>query len=170
MSQLLPSHLFICFIDSSLHISNFLWDFMYCFRYLPGLSKTVKSDIYHCNSESMRRPVDTYSRDVVSTYKTLVSHWPDFSVEELAGKPFDGVQPFFLTPKLKVKKSDSVWFLKMPVGKNTLSKICKELIEGAGIDAGGRVFSNKTPRRIGISRMEDAHVPVEKGMRITGHR
>ena len=63
-----------------------------------------------------------------------------------------------------------MWFLKTAVGKNTLSKICKDLIEGARIDPKGRVFSNKTPRRIGISRMEDANVPVEKGMRITGHK
>jgi hypothetical protein len=63
-----------------------------------------------------------------------------------------------------------VWFLKTPVGKNTLSKISKELIEGAGIKAKGRVFSNKTPRLIGISRMEVAHVPVKKGMRIMGHK
>ena len=143
---------------------------MYCFRYLPGLLKIVKSNIYHCNSEAIHRPVDTYSPDIVKTYKTLVSHWPEFFVEELVVKPFDVVQPFFLTPKLKVKKSDSVWFLKTPVGKNTLSKICKELIEGARIDAERRVFSNKTPRRIGILRMEDAHVLVKKGMLITGHR
>jgi hypothetical protein len=130
----------------------------------------MKSDIFHCNSEAIRKHVDTYSKDVVNTYKTLVSHWPLFSAEDLAGKPYYGVQPFFLTPKLKLKKNDDVWFLKIPVGKTSLSKICKELIEGAGIDAKGRVFSNKTPRRIGISRMEDAHVPVEKGMHITGHK
>jgi hypothetical protein len=76
-----------------------------------------------------------YSPDVIRTYKALISHWLEFSVEELAVKPFDGVQPFFLTPKLKLKSSDSVWFLKTPVGKNTLNKICKELIEGAGIEA-----------------------------------
>jgi hypothetical protein len=130
----------------------------------------VKSDIYHCNSEAMRKPIDTYFPYVIRTYKALVSHWPEFSVEELAVKPFDGVQPFFLTPKLKLKSSNSVWFLKTPVGKNTLNKICKELIEGVGIKAKGRVFSNKTPRRIGISRMEAVYVPIEKGMYIMGHR
>jgi hypothetical protein len=130
----------------------------------------VKSDIYYCNSEAMQKPVDMYSPDVIRTYKAVVSHWPEFSAEELAVKPFNGIQPFFLTPKLKLKSSDSVWFLKTPVEKNTLSKICKELIEGAGIEAKGRMFSNKIPRRIGISRMEATHVPIEKGMRITGHR
>jgi hypothetical protein len=113
----------------------------------------VKSDIYHCNSEAMRKPIDTYSPDVSRSYKALASHWPEFSVEELVVKPFDGVQPFFLTPKLKLKNSESVWFLKTLVGKNKLSKICKELIEGAGIEAKGRVLSNKIPRHIGISRM-----------------
>ena len=106
----------------------------------------MKTDIYHCNSEAMRKPVDTYSKDVVNTYKTLVSHWPEFTAEDLEGKPFNGVQPFFLTPRLKIKKNENVWFLKTAVGKNTLSKICKELIEAAGIDPKGRVFSNKTPR------------------------
>jgi hypothetical protein len=101
----------------------------------------------------------------------LVSHWPEFSADDLNVKPFDGVQPFFLIPKHKVKMTNTVWFLKTPVGKNTLGRICKDLIDGtAGIEANGRVFSNKTPRRIGISQMEDAYIPVEKAMRITGHR
>ena len=129
-------------------------NFLYCIaiiKYLPGLSKTVKFYIYHCNSEAMWKLVDTYFKDVVNTYKTLVSHWPGFTSEDLEGKPFYGVQPFFLTLRLKIKKNENVWFLKIVVGKNTLSKICKDLIEGAGIDPKGRVFSNKTPRQIGIS-------------------
>jgi hypothetical protein len=56
----------------------------------------------------MCKPVDTYSKDVVNTYKTLVSHWPEFSAEDLAVKPFDGVQPFFLIPKLKPKKNNNI--------------------------------------------------------------
>jgi hypothetical protein len=47
----------------------------------------------------------------------------------------------------------------------------KTLVEGTvGIKLEGHTFTNKTPRRIGISRMEEGLVPVEKGMRITGHR
>jgi hypothetical protein len=119
----------------------------------------------------MRKPVDTYSPNVVNTYKVLVSHWPEFSADDLNVKPFNGVQPFFLTPKQKIKTIDTVWFLKTPIGKNTLGHICKDLIKGiAGIEANVRIFSNKTPRRIGISRIKDAYVPIEKGMRITGHR
>ena len=139
-------------------------------RYTPGLSKTVKTDIYHCNSESMRKPVDCYSEDVLQTYKTLTAHWPMFNADELAVFP-NSVQPIFLTPKLKIKKNEDVWFLKTPVGKNTLSQTVKQIILSTlGIDPKGRTFLNKTPRRIGISHMEDAQVPVEKGMRITGHR
>ena len=102
------------------------------FRYLPGLSKTVKSDIYYYNSEAMRKPVDMYSLDVIRTYKVLVSHWLEFSIEELAMKPFNGIHHFFLTPKLKLKSSDSVWFLKTLVEKNTLSKICKNWLNARG--------------------------------------
>lgn len=56
-------------------------------------------------------------------------------MDDLAGKPFYNVQPFFLTLKLKVKKNNNVWFLKTLVGKNSPSKICKELIEGTSIEA-----------------------------------
>jgi hypothetical protein len=117
-----------------------------CFcRYTPGLSKTVKTDIYHCNSESMRKPVDCYLDDVLQTYKTLTAHWPVFTLEELA--VFSGsVQPFFLTPKLKVKKSDNMWFLKTLVGKNTLGQKVKQIILATPeIEPKGRNFSNKKP-------------------------
>jgi hypothetical protein len=118
----------------------------------------------------MRKPVDCYSEDVLQTYKTLTAHWPVFNTNELAVFP-SSVQPFFLTPKLKIKKNDDVWFLKTPMGKNTLGQTVKQIILSTpGIEPKGRTFSNKTPHRIGISRMEEAQVLVEKGMRITGHR
>ena len=118
----------------------------------------------------MRKPVDCYSEDVLQTYKTLTVHWPVFNVDELVVFP-NSVQPFFLTPKLKIKNNEDVWFLKTPVGKNTLGQTVKQIILSTpGIDPKGRTFSNKTPRHIGISRMEEAQVPVEKGMCITSHR
>ena len=77
----------------------------------------------------------------------------------------------FLVPKPKIKKLDSVWFLKSPVGKNPLGKTVKSLVEGTPeINSVGRSFTNKTARRIGITRMEEGMVPVEKGMLVTGHR
>jgi hypothetical protein len=118
----------------------------------------------------MRKPVDCYSQDVLETYKTLTVHWPIFSSDELA--IFAGsVQPFFLTPKLRVKKNDDVWFLKTPVRKNSLGQTVKSIILSIlGIEPKGRTFSNKTLRHIGISRMEEAQVPIEKGIHITSHR
>jgi hypothetical protein len=81
------------------------------------------------------------------------------------------LQPLFLTSKSRFKVTDPVWFQKFPVGKNTLGKTVKTLVEGTpSINKEGRTFTNKTPRRIGISRIEEGLVPVEKGMRITGHR
>jgi hypothetical protein len=103
-------------------------------------------------------------------YKTITAHWPFFSSDDLA--IFAGsVQPIFFTPKLRVKRNDDVWFLKTPIGKNTLGQMIRSIILSTpGIEPKGRTFSNKTPRRIGISRMEEAQVPIEKGMLITGHR
>jgi hypothetical protein len=61
--------------------------------------------------------------------------------------------------------------IKSPVGKNPLGRTIKTLIEGMPeINNEGHIFTNKTVRRIGISRMEEGMVPVEKSMRITGHR
>jgi hypothetical protein len=100
----------------------------------------------------------------------LVSYWLEFSAEDLRVKPFDGVKPFLLTLKLKLKRDDSIWFLKTPIGKNSLSRICKDLIEGTTrIKSKGCIFSNKTPRYIGILRMKHAQFPVEKGICITRH-
>jgi hypothetical protein len=77
----------------------------------------------------------------------------------------------FLVSKPKFKKSDSIWFLKSPMGKNPLGRTVKTLVEGTpGINTEGRTFTNKAARRIGITRMEEEMVPIEKGMRITRHR
>lgn len=52
-----------------------------------------------------------------------------------------------------------------------LGRFVKTLIESCdSIVFYGRHFTNKTPTKIGISRMEEAAVLVEKGMKITGHR
>jgi hypothetical protein len=50
-----------------------LMSFYHC-RYTLDLSKTVKTDIYYYNSESMHRPIDCYSKEIVTTYKTLMAH------------------------------------------------------------------------------------------------
>jgi hypothetical protein len=74
-------------------------------------------------------------------------------------------------PKLKPKKNDEVWFLKTLVGKNILGQTVKQpILNTPRIGAKGRVLSNKMPHQIGILCMEEAQVPIEKGMRITGHR
>jgi hypothetical protein len=118
----------------------------------------------------MHRPVDCYSEEVVTTYKTLTAHWPIFSVQDLAVF-LDSVQSFFLTPKLKPRKSDEVWFLKTPFGKNTLGQTVMNIILSTQeIKVNGRIFSNKTQQCIGIFHMEEAQVPIDKGMHITGHR
>lgn len=99
------------------------------------------------------------------------SHWPLFTKNELEEK-FDGQpHPIFLQPKACIKRGDQVWFQKSAIGRNTLGKSCKLLIEATpGIHHNGRLFANKTPRRMAITRMEEGLVPAEKAMKITGHR
>lgn len=52
-----------------------------------------------------------------------------------------------------------------------MGRTVKILVERTvGIKSEGRTFTNKTLRRIGISRMEEGLVPLERGMRISGHQ
>ena len=108
---------------------------MFTNRYTPLLSKMYKMDIIHCNVKNMPQPINCYCPDLLATYKALRSHWLRMSQKDLL--KFDGVQPVFLRPKMKLKKNNDVWFLKMAVGKNTLDIVVKLLIEEAnGINVG----------------------------------
>jgi hypothetical protein len=72
--------------------------------------------------------------------------------------------------KLKFKNCDQVWFLKSHVGEDPLERTVKMLVESTlRINTKGLTFINKTLRHIGITRMEEGMVSVEKGMRITRH-
>jgi hypothetical protein len=77
----------------------------------------------------------------------------------------------FLVPKPKFKKCEHIWFLKSLDRKNPLKKVVKLLVEGTmGSNTKGHTFTNKTLQHIGITRMKEGMVPVEKGMMITRHR
>jgi hypothetical protein len=77
----------------------------------------------------------------------------------------------FLTPKAKLRNSSSVWFFKMPLVKNTLCQTVKTLVESTfGIKLRCWTFTNKTLRRIGITKMEEGFILVKKDMRIMDHR
>ena len=61
--------------------------------------------------------------------------------------------------------------LPSPNEKNPLGRTVKTLEEGTlGINTKGYTLTNKTPKRIRITKMEEGMVPVEKGMMIIGHR
>jgi hypothetical protein len=52
--------------------------------------------------------------------------------------------------------SDMVWFQKFLIGKNHLKRTIKTLVEETpSINLHGRNFTNKTPRPIGISQIEE---------------
>ena len=55
----------------------------------------------------------------------------------------------------KIRKVNSIGFLKKPIGKNILNGTIKTLVKASKIDKKGRLIINKVMRRIGISQMED---------------
>jgi hypothetical protein len=70
-------------------------------------------DVLHCSVEQLRQPVTCSIRDVVDTYKKIVSKWHVFECESEAAN-----HPFFLTGKQRVTPDMVVWFTKTPVGRN----------------------------------------------------
>jgi hypothetical protein len=131
-------------------VLSFVSSFLPFFLQIHSRSfKDCEMDIYHCNVESMRWEVDCYCDDVVNTYKILSLHWPSFSVDDRDSFK-NRQQPLFFIPR-KVKKGDSVWFLKKAVGKNALGATMRTVVEVVGIDKRGQIITNKTMRRIGIS-------------------
>jgi hypothetical protein len=101
--------------------------------------------------------------DVVKTYKSIVSHWPIFQDAESARS-----HAFFLTPKSKFK-DQMIWYKDIPVGRNTLSKVAQKLAEDVPSLSGKRI-TNKTGRNTGITRLEEAMVPLDRAIQLTGHR
>lgn len=136
---------------------------MFC-RFTPGANKNWKIHVKHCSSEYLRRPVMCPIRDVLDTHKAIVSHWPIFEDPKLAK-----CHPFFLTAKSKVTKGDPIWFTKTPVGRNTLVGITKKLADCVPSLESKRI-TNKTGQNTGITRLEQAHVPIDRAMALTGHR
>ena len=86
-------------------------------------------DIEHCSKNSIRHSIDCSDSDVVATWKRMSGHWPKFSKEDLIVRFEGNPHPVFLMSKSNCKFQDAVWFQKRPVGKNTLGKSVKTLIE-----------------------------------------
>jgi hypothetical protein len=101
--------------------------------------------------------------DVVKTYKSILKHWPVFQDAQSSRS-----HAFFLTPKNKFK-DQLIWYKDVPVGRNTLSKVAQKLVEDVPSLLGKRI-TNKTGRNTGISRLEEAMVPVDRAMQLIGHR
>ena len=98
-------------------------------RYNPSLSKTYKLDIEHCSKHSIRHSIDCADADVVDSYKRMADCWPRFSEEELRERYDGNLHPVFLMAKPNWKSTNKVWFQKRAIGKNTLGKAVRSLIE-----------------------------------------
>ena len=86
-------------------------------------------DIEHCSKHSIRHSIDCADPDVVDTYKRLSAKWPKFSKKDLDDRYEGNPHPVFLMAKSNFKFQDNVWFQKRAVGKNTLGRAVKTLIE-----------------------------------------
>jgi hypothetical protein len=79
-------------------------------------------DVKYSSSESLRKPVLCSVKDVVLTYKQIITRWPKFPTKEA-----ERCHPFFLSAKTRFKVSNPVWFSTVPVGRNHLASLTKKL-------------------------------------------
>jgi hypothetical protein len=75
---------------------------------------------------------------------------------------------FLITKKKLDITKYNVWYFKTFVGKNILHSLSKQLIENI-IESRGRNTTIKTNRRITITRITKALVPIEYGMKVCKH-
>lgn len=75
---------------------------------------------------------------------------------------------FLITKKKLDITKDNVWYFKTFVGKNILHLLSKQLIENI-LESWGRNNIIKTDRRIAITRITKASVPIEYGMKVFKH-
>jgi hypothetical protein len=80
-------------------------------KFKHGTCKNSKINVLHCSVEQLCRPVTCSIRDVVDTYKKIVSKWPMYECESEAVNHL-----FFLTGKQMVTPEMLVWFIKTHVG------------------------------------------------------
>jgi len=92
----------------------------------------------------------------------MMLHQPTFDDAPL-------LHPLFLMPKVKsFNIVEQVWFMKTLVGKNILRQLSKKLTNDIPTLKGKRI-TNNTTCGIAISRMVNAFMQVEYGMKISSH-
>jgi hypothetical protein len=83
------------------------------------------------------------------------------------GKP--APHPMFLHSQPKWRLSEDIWFSAAPISRNQLHLIvCRLTVDFPELKE--KILSKKTGRSVGIPHMEEAMVPWEYGMEVTGHR
>ena len=72
---------------------------------------------------------------------------------------------FYLTPVSKVTDLSKPWFTRVPVGKNRLNSMMKEMCSQAGLSTH---FTNHSLRAYGATSLFHAHVPEKLIQQRTG--
>ena len=74
---------------------------------------------------------------------------------------------FYLTPVSKVTDLSKPWFTRVPVGKNRLNSMMKEMCSQAGLSTD---FTNHSLLAYGTTSLFQAHVPEKPIQQRTGHK
>lgn len=76
---------------------------------------------------------------------------------------------FYLTPKISFNPNDDVWFMQIPIGKNTISGIMKALTSGTELENWKKKFTNHSIRKTTVKKLKAANIPESSIIKVTGH-
>ena len=102
------------------------------------------------------------NRCPIKFYKAFESHRP----AEMK-KPDS---PFYLAVRHHRKPTDTIWYMKSPLGKNEIGKFMVKAAEKAGLGSSGKKLTNHSVRKTCISRLLDANVPETFVAQLSGHK
>ena len=135
--------------------------------YTENCSKNHTGTFNQLHVQSKVVPVHCTCSNAATADLRCHVHLLDTYISKLPPSVVMGQGTFYLRPLQKPKDQTSPWFSSIPVGKNTLSGMIKNMCRDAGISG---KKTNHSLRATGTTEMFQAQVPEKIIQERTGHR
>ena len=78
--------------------------------------------------------------------------------------------PFYLGINRKISTKNENWYLKSPMGKNTISGFMKKIIKDTPLETSGKRLSNHSMRKFTVKKLKASNFSEESIVKVTGHK
>lgn len=130
-------------------------------EFLEDVTKTRQSGLRDCSRVTTAKMFPTGGlRCPVKLFRLFLSKRP----EELRNSG-----RFYLQPKTNAVRDDEVWFTRNPVGKNSISRFMKVLVEGTELE-GTAKLTNHSGRKTLVKKLKRAGTAESSIVKVTGHK